>query len=321
MEKKLIIKQPPIIGYLHHGYPLSAVWGNESYLPWFYSNFIQIHSNPYGIMKLDFIHKGWWGFPFNHETVSNNTLRSNRIDINEFIKNAINDDFYVIIKLDEYYIPDRYFYKRKQFIHQTLIYGFNTETKTYNIHGFNEKHTFQVTKLSFEDFNKAFNSVRKKQNIDFFKFNKKPDIKFDLSLVIEWLRYYLYDTNQVYLIYYGGELENRNFGINVYDDLIKYIQITDETNLDIRAFHILWEHKKCMNLRMDYMQDTQNINIKTEILNELINIEKNALTIRNLVLKYNVSHNKKIILRIIEDLKVLKEEEYETLNKLYNVIK
>ena len=43
MKKTLPIATPPVIGYLHHAYPLSILANWTAYLPWFYSNYIQLY--------------------------------------------------------------------------------------------------------------------------------------------------------------------------------------------------------------------------------------------------------------------------------------
>ena len=42
MRKHLPISEPPIIGYMHHLYPLSILARDTAYLPWFYCHCIQL---------------------------------------------------------------------------------------------------------------------------------------------------------------------------------------------------------------------------------------------------------------------------------------
>ncbi len=42
MRRLLPLSTPPLMGYLHHAFPLSILAGKRPFLPWLYSQYIQL---------------------------------------------------------------------------------------------------------------------------------------------------------------------------------------------------------------------------------------------------------------------------------------
>ncbi|WP_218619006.1 hypothetical protein, partial [Paenibacillus sp. P32E] len=108
------------------------------------------------------------------------------------------------------------------------------------------------------------------------------------------------------------------YGLAVYSSLDLFLEKVEslQNNIDIRLFHLIWEHKRNMNFRVEFLINNKNYDFDKILLDKLNKIENDALIIRNLVLKYNNTNNKSIITNIRERLKLLVYEEAEVYNEL-----
>ena len=74
------------------------------------------------------------------------------------------------------------------------------------------------------------------------------------------------------------------FGVDVYDAVLKQIgkQLSaEDPDFDIRALHILYDHKVLMMERLKYMMDHGYIEFNGDILNDYMEVENTMLTARN----------------------------------------
>ncbi|PGQ24520.1 hypothetical protein COA05_22895, partial [Bacillus thuringiensis] len=87
-----------------------------------------------------------------------------------------------------------------------------------------------------------------------------------------------------------------------YKQLYNYFEalIQGEVYIDIRNTHILWEHKKVMASRINFMLENQII--ETKIYQDAKKIEDRALIIRNMFVKYSLVKDNDIILKIVDRL-------------------
>lgn len=88
-------------------------------------------------------------------------------------------------------------------------------------------------------------------------------------------------------VVYGQEALNQ-VRLNVID------RKESKVKLDVRAFHLLWEHKKLMSLRLEFLYQ-KNLIREHSYVEEYKKIEKEMLLIRNNALKYNLVKDTKIL--------------------------
>lgn len=330
--KILPYRIPPVYAYLHHAYTLGVLLCYADTQHWFSSNYIQLMCNTEFSKEIWFDFFGgdnYGGVPwFNYHIFDKSVLNISGNDLNEFVPFCINKGYYLHLYLDEYYLPCRRVYNNTHFTHCNLLYGYDWKNKTYNVAGFNKDNTFAESTISFSQFSDSFkaenmdlSNVRSYQN---FLFKKKKFIKydFDIKKVINILDDYLLSVNcsEKPGLYYdlhsdlrftylniAGHLKDQVFGLKVYDCLKNYLEfmVPKEPEIDIRPFHCLWEHKKCMLLRITYLGNYGYIKEYHSIYKVYEEIEKLALAVRNLILKYMVTNNigciKKAI-NIIDDI-------------------
>ncbi|GMQ61640.1 hypothetical protein [Vallitalea maricola] len=317
-SKKLPISSTPIIGYVVHAFPLSIIFNYDKCMPWFSCNYIQLicrttlKNNFFDFFTLCTATEIPWigsiypGIPWlNTHSIDNYTLIDCNININRSIINSLMRDNYIVCHLDEYYVPNRPTYQKEHFFHENMIYGFDNDKKEYNILGFDSKGIFNSTKISYDEFEQASSDLAS-HNHDIKLLHIKDDFTYDLDL--NCIRNSLLD-------YLNGENSSskytilRNpttdfaYGIDIYEQLIKYLKLL-HNNVgvnDIRPFHLLWEHKKCMVIRIEYLMNkyTSTVCDLEAIKDEYITIQQICFSIRNLFLKYNMTKRVEIIEKII----------------------
>lgn len=216
------------------------------------------------------------------------------INIINSIINYISKGLYIYTEINEYFIPNRRSFNNCYFTHDILIYGYSNSQKLLFTIAYNEERKYEKQEISYDDFLKAFNSCKTKYLLKTIVFSINDNYNFNClqyDKIKNDLEKYIYPQKE-YL------------GINVYKHLENDL-IRSHLNkyINMRSFRTIKEHKKVLFLLSEFCV----LPIKTkELLNELIN---DSDIIFNLSLKYNVTHNEKIINSIILRIEQLKAKE------------
>ena len=341
VEKILPYKIPPVYAYLHHAYTLGVLLCYADTEQWFSGNYIQLMCNTDFSKELwfdFFVGDNYGGLPwFNYHIFDKSILNISENGLHEFVQYSINQGYYLHLYLDEYYLPCRPFYHSTHFTHCNLIYGYDCENENYHVAGFNNKMNFALSTISFTQFAGSFgaentdlNNVRAYKNF-LFKKKKITRYDFEMSKTIDILNDYLLSRNcsEKPGLYYdldsdlrftylniAAHLKDQVFGLGVYDCLINYLDSRMSREIDIRAFHCLWEHKKCMLLRIMYLGSRGYLKDYYPVYNEYEEITNIALHVRNLALKYSITENVNTIKRVINMLKEIHERELSLIPNL-----
>ena len=334
--KKLPIVDSPIKGYTIHSYPLSIMLNEPRSYEWFYSNYIQVvcnrlfDENFFDFKNICSIIDGdeWinWLYPGNPwikcETIV--LYKDYYKEIYEIIIWAIKQNEYVVITLDEYYLPNKQNYKANHNLHEILCYGYDeTDSIIYTL-TFDQRGIFQEVKVNYSDLQNAYESVREicndKENrinpIKLLSINKNFSFQFNLDLVYQLLIDYIKSRDTIGLVkqVYPNNL-NLTYGINTYELLGKYYSY-GRKYYDIRPLHILYEHKKCMVMRLEYMRNLFNDETFNNIIEGYQEIQKMCLLAKRLLIKYMYTSN------WINDINKLIESIYKMeQQQLYKLIK
>jgi len=325
--KILPIVRPPIIGYVHLAYPLSILLNYSECLPWYYSNFIQLccckipqEANLYlrFYTTIKYIQRIPW---LMYEYLHLDTIINNGFDIIKLICNYIDEGYYIYINVDELYISQRGAYGRNHNTHANLVFGYDLSKKTFNILGFAFDHKFRESEVSFSDFEKAVRnygiSLQNKNMEDFnvmnfampLKYNSYAKYDFDMEVVKKQIYDYLHSRNTTEFspIFKNHlQFESANaFGLDIYQHFKRYLELMldDAREQDFVSLHVLWEHKKCMCSRIKYMMDNKYIPESFDtIYKNYCEIEHKTLSLRNHMLKYIATNDKKVIVWIIKSI-------------------
>jgi hypothetical protein len=263
------------------------------------------------------------------EILSWKVLIDSNIEIIELIKHHIENNYYFYGFINEYYIPESSFYLKEHFIHDFLIYGYDDRRGLFLTAGYSfynsQEMIYTTSKIKYNDFYNAFinkdqceNVFNWNDNIYFLTKNSNTRYNVDLSMVIESLTDYLNSKNisDKYLRYCNS-IKSMNFGVSVYSKIIEYyaLVLDDKYFSDVRIPFLLWEHKKCMVARFEYINNIfRYIDFPSNYHDKLLIIEKETKTLIYILIKYILTKNKKILQKSVNTIKNIRSLEYETLN-------
>lgn len=346
---------PPIIGYQFYAYPLGVLYSSDKYLSCLYNDFIQLRciSNYRDVNNdLHFMFQSpdvYGGIPcFEFHVFDKNDFFKANSDINKHIISIIDEEYYLYALIDEFYIPNSRSYKKRHMLHDILLTGYNIYENYFYNWGFNCNGTFQKRKVSFSEFYDALKGqyIPDKYNliILFKKVKAEKEFALDLEIVKTMLIDYLMSKTYSNIdemdyalktnIFHGSKAYNnflstcfdyrqklRNnyiYGLRVYDYLSAYLENNIVT--DIRPFHVLWEHKACMYMRVEYMIKNGFVLHSNQLLERFKKIEQLSFLVRNLILKYFICKDNNILLKVARLLNEIKVDEENTISGFLNEI-
>lgn len=144
--------------------------------------------------------------------------------------------------------------------------------------------------------------------------------ELDINNIIILLEDYIYSRNSFERFNSLCKNNDRVYGINIYKVLID--NVNSQVINDVRILNLLWEHKKCMTERIEYLS-RQEIIEKYQyefFIDKFKSIENKAFLLRNLQLKYNISKQKIIVEKIIILLEEIAHDEKDIITQLINYL-
>jgi len=326
----LELAEPIVTTYTQHAHLLSILGVHEATHPWIYSNYIHVFSNE----KLS--EYSWIDFyfpmPYELRPVDNckflitqkylrSVVNDNLMPFMDFIKYAITQGFYVHAMLDYFHIPNSTDFEKQHRIHDTLIYGYDTNQEIIYGRDFlvNRKYSkieipFNKIELAFNDYKLAWNQDFLKGVIYLYSINDKCDYEFSVKNIFESIKTYLSASRLEYWqVYNQANAENIVCGMAIYSSLITYL-FDKPDYLNILPFHLLCDHKKMMTQRFRFLSELGYVDKKH--LNQLEEIENIAGLSLRLLLKYVASLKNSILNDVVDKIKLIEDMEYELLSKV-----
>ena len=328
--KTLPIAMPPITSFPFIADLLSILWAHQSLTaPWIFDRYIQLQVETYNEPPiLDFYDGGVrendllpaYFCPF---------IEWRRIDRErnyppiesfvDYVRYQIDQDVYVDTPLDLYYLSCSRSYAKLHFIHETFIYGYNDKLKTVNVADFYDKGKFSFKSVSYDELENSGGNLTNFINLYSFRnFN----YKFDLGIAKTFIEDFLHsrDSFAKYNISYEKRNKNVVFGLGVFDCLIDIFNM--EPIINFQAYHVIYDHMCIMKSRIDYMYSLGHIaeQMYFELSRNIDTLIRSALLLRNMVLKYNYSHEISLVARINKKCEMLRNEEKQFFTKLLNTL-
>lgn len=274
---------PPIKTVNGYGFPLSVIGGNyENYMPWVISNFLNISYHPLRFLKrvdrLCFRKSAyffWSFFRFRMKFILHNKTIVARL------KREIDKGNYIALFLNEYFIPGKSSYQKRNFIHDKCIYGYNDDLGAFYVLSIADKGMFKKHEISYENMRNAYCYYA--FNHFYFRFRLKDyDFsKTDSRKIKKQLRRYL-----------SGR---KNYGINCYDLIIKHFNsLQPDEPVNMLILRMFKEHKEILS-QLDASFST---------------VKQQFDALFYWCIKYNLTFDKTILERQTEKLQKLKAEEY-----------
>ncbi|WP_248925696.1 hypothetical protein [Paenibacillus hamazuiensis] len=337
--KKLPIKQPFIDGYKHHAMPLSIISLFEESEPWILSNYIQLYTRKY----LQDVH--WLDFylldtvmnrpnnPFVTVQRTDRTVIGPFADPIEVIIRCIEQDKYVPIEGDQYYLPHCNSYMQHHRVSGFLAYGFDREQEIIHImdYSYTTNNRFESLTLSFAEMRQSFLSEvpgGRAQRIWMLKPVSKPKYVFNLNVVQRLLEDYVTGTNHAELTIQFQDhplihTADVVYGIRVYDHLEHYLHLLleEQAGNNVLPFQVLWEHKKCIGKLLRYLREKEYAAASDHMIEGYSAIEDGAFIIRSTFFKYTKTGDKACLQRILERMRHMAAAETAILSEVLVQIK
>ncbi|WP_027085798.1 hypothetical protein [Cohnella panacarvi] len=347
--KILPLAKPRIYSYSSHATALSIMADDEDYLPWYYSNYIQLcglkdYKVPYDL-PLDFymgprkdsnyyVNTNWLTFM----STSRNLLASTCGDIIKFLIACIDQEHYAALHIDEYYMEDRWAYRMRKWDHENLIFGYDLDRRVFHIIGFKgTNRKFEASEISFEVFEQAYAQIDdappndwRSQILLFRKANRedgpfKGNYAFNLDQVIRSLEEYVQsDNGSKKFGMFQNELSYLAFGIEVYDTIKNNLPVVWS---DFRPMHVLVEHKSCMVERVQYLRDNGYLNEEeyTYLHESFSRMARTCMVMRSTQIRYIASKDRDkdshLLDKIITELDQLAAFEQEVMGRMLVMLK
>ena len=338
-----IILPPPIYYSLFAADKLSMIMLNKNAKNWLYNNFIQLifYSQnlekikynthyvsiwPVDTMKMDYSGANMFLREY-HDKICNLT-RDNLI---EHLKNWLDKGFYIIGNVDVTKLHGTRYFGFPGYVHSAMIIGYN-DKELYQV-DFSPRGNIDILRITYEDYVEAVFSddlqviLREKKHLDIkysfslfeLKDSFRSECKLDTNVMKFWVKNFIECADCGITTDFFMRREKIATGIDIYKNVLKLmdIMVENENEIDYKMFHAIYEHKLIMKDRVTCLLENNYLNQNKELLDMAQKNWETTQIIRNHVQKFNFTHDKKIIEKISQNMKLLEANESEFMNAFY----
>lgn len=233
-----------------------------------------------------------------------------------FIKKAINQGFYIHVPIDQYYISQAPLYKKKHFVHSSFIHAF--DKKGVYIRDFFQGKYRQLY-ANYNEINQSFEGYEyDPQNeyttyISLLKY-KNNKVRCNLNKVLFDYVDYLNGTDRYRRYENDSRYRDVNFGygIDSFDVLIRFIE---NNNINVKPFHIMYDHKVLQVHRLLHMYDIGGVK-SSDLIEMAKQIRDDTFLLRNLSLNLIVSYSTVRAKEAVLLCRKIKSTEVELVNRI-----
>lgn len=261
-------------------------------------------------------------------------------NIIDYVRKQLQKNLYINVHLDEFYISEKDYYDTRHFVHENLIYGYDDDEQVFYAFGISKRQKTTQFVIPYEEFLLAYEKGKlfyfcgadylEQEGyypIIVYQIRDGKEFEFTEDVFIGKLTAFLQPPEEEMV----GE-DVHVYGSNIYDWLIQ--DLTGECDreiVDYRVLHLLYEHKKCIKNRLEYLLQKGQLSAACQSVYHTINkVIDDFQEIRLLYLKQLRKEGKLDSMnKVIEDretkrtvAKLLQESvknEREVLSKLLSV--
>lgn len=299
---------------------------DNQYYNWIFTNFINLQGNLTDLVRLDWINTPKRNYKFysinpmiTFENVELGILNS--YEMFECIRNNIDNNKYIEIYLNEKYINNTLFYQKYDFVHENLCYGYDEDNKLIFLVNMRDGKP-NLIEVYIDDFLKGFFYNNNNNFVNTFLYNTdEAYYRFNKKYMILNLRQYLRGANISENFGFCSNVENKTYGIDIYDLLA-----TEEGILklldDKRISFLIYEHKKIMCDRIQFLYERKEFGNDDylkfySVFQDNLN---NSELLLMLVLKNSIKSINDINSKINNLIKKIKNNEIQYINELITLI-
>ena len=239
------------------------------------------------------------------------TFATTGFDLIRFNKSMLEKGFYITGTYNEFYIPQKIPYRKVDFNHDYVIFGYDDEIQSFNSAAYLNNEIYSFFDISYDNYYLGVTkNIAEKSGLQFYNINKNYLPKVDICSIKNKIHNYLYSKQD----------EHGNFyGIAAWDKLAEYIFENEE--LDFRYSRAYMEHRLCMLKRIRKLRELSYIDDASLEIEYFNNVYEKAQCIHNLFIKYNLKRNTNLLLRMEKLIREINEKEFLLIERLLNSIK
>ncbi len=253
---------------------------------------------------------------------------------------TLNNDEYVYILGNYFFIPNTPDYRKIHKRHQLIIHGYDSNKQRFDVSCYLKNGNFGCTKVpywllanSFElKYDRSYSDKFYHRNLFRIYTVNREKVK-SCRIRPDIIKYQIYDhinssklaenyvKDPVIKTWYertNSILANISYGQEGYETIIEHLRLDlVEKNIDMRITRINWEHKKLMEIRLKRLLEIQAIR-NSQLLRDYKKVTKLAYIghIRTLQDATNV---KRINIKTLEkELRQMRDQETRVLEKVYH---
>ena len=267
IKMKKIIKTvyPPITTYPSIANILSLKWGEkEKIMPWIGDHLIQIIVRPrhqhtfgdfYDHADLDNFYRLMYGMP-GLEWMRVNKPVAAFTKFSDYVEHLIDRDYCLEACLDRFYFEFSESYNKTHYIHSTFIYGYDNEKNIMYISDFFSGDRYEKKEVSYDEINASMNN---NWIIAIFG-NGETEYQLNEKLMKISFEEYLNSRDSFKKYEFSHHEYNQDviYGLEYYDYLID--RIKRDGFVDVRMYHLLYDHKILMKFRLEYLVELERYN-------------------------------------------------------------
>jgi hypothetical protein len=285
-----VVFQKDITIQMFDALPLCIIQAYLELSPWFLSHYLNICSITFrredANIRVALNHLEGGSYFDRHKT--REVLEYNSIHIEpllrgvdavSFLKENLEAGFYTIAFFNEFLLSNKVAYQKKDFIRESLVYGYDDAEGCFYAVSFNQNRMFTGFVIPYTEAAAALQSVRERPSNaitwDYFHIIKPLKIRavFDCAYFKRQMKNYLNSTIDTidkyhFFLYDGAEQDGTayslTYGINVHEELVSvYNTITNlwlVSHDNYMNFQLLAEHKRHIQNALRYIHTTFPVN-------------------------------------------------------------
>ena len=312
--KKTLMTNPPLIDTYNFYANATAIMPDDPRAwDWLHNNFIEIYycNKSYYFENSMLIYNVC---PWLHTYYIPEAYLKRWDSLESFITENIDNDHYLYFFTDRYFLPNFECYMKYHFTHQIFITGYDLNAEEIYYYDVDDigKYTFFTSK--FADVTQAYQAIPDgSRSIYVLKVKKEFIYEFDIEIVINSLNNYLNSKTTTNIFYYE---HGRIYGLAAIENLASQVmQVCGKERVDYRGFYLLYEHKMLMSKRLGYLLENEYLTTP-DYSSTYKTLGEQFLACRNMVLKYNMTYNRKTLDKIHAVIADAIETEKETLRRI-----
>jgi hypothetical protein len=327
VKAQLPLAEPLAHGYQFYAFPLAILATVEESKDWILTNYVHLVYDkrlqsapvPFAFYLFDYSQSPWL------QTVKTDRfwVAASSHDIVDICRESIAAGYYPYLNLNEFHVPDREAFGTYDQTHDVLLSGFDDEAGSFTVYGYRANHSLGLTQVGYSEFRRSYESLDRVDNtchqVYFYRVDRGARFPMDTAVVREAFEDYLAGANPSARFAMLRPRWDRTYGVDCYDPLLRYLDsyLAGEEAFDIRHFHVLWEHKRLMVMRLARLAEVTRSDALATLAKDFRPIERDALALRTGMLRRELAGGtgSRFLSNASERLRGIRTGEMEILEK------